>query len=137
MRLVSISICYIYGREPIKIVKPWLKCIVPFADSQILGINKVILNKRSYELQNKINQFCFHQGEIQRMVIRLEQLRAQVKWDQAALEAWSTAADRVGEDHALLEHFSQLDEAKFSHLELKRQQLRRNVSICVWSKTLV
>lgn len=59
-----------------------------------------------------------------RVLERLEKLKATVRWDKEALVAWDEEVSRGDEDTIILEKFTKEDEIKFKELELKRQNLK-------------
>lgn len=67
------------------------------------------------------------QIDINRVLERLEKLKATVRWDKEALLAWDEEVSRGDDDTIMLEKFTKEDEIKFKELELRRQALRNEV----------
>ena len=66
-------------------------------------------------------------NEINKTLQRVDKLNMTIKWDKDALLAWNEEMSRGDDDTFMLEKFKKEDEAKFNELELKRQNLGREV----------
>lgn len=66
-------------------------------------------------------------NEINKTLQRVDKLNTTIKWDKDALLAWNEEMSRGDDDTFMLEKFKKEDEAKFNELELKRQNLGREV----------
>ncbi|CAH1176156.1 unnamed protein product [Phaedon cochleariae] len=67
-------------------------------------------------------------SDLQKGVIRADQLKAEMDWDAEALKAWEESLKKRDDDIELLKKFSKEDERRFNELEAKRQLLQAELA---------
>lgn len=61
---------------------------------------------------------------LQKHIIKADQLQNEMDWDSKALKAWEETLKKRDEDNDLIQKFSKEDDMRFNLLEAKRQHLQ-------------
>ncbi|KAB0797875.1 hypothetical protein PPYR_08868 [Photinus pyralis] len=65
--------------------------------------------------------------DLDRGLTKIEKRKLESDWDKEALEAWDESLKKKDEDNEILKKFSREDEKKAKNLEIKRQNLQKEI----------
>ncbi|CAH0557111.1 unnamed protein product [Brassicogethes aeneus] len=91
--------------------------------------------KKNFESNLKSTQKKFEETEktcasrttqLEKHVAKMDRLKAETDWDEAALNAWEESLKKRDDDNELIKKFSQEDERKYNELECRRQALQND-----------